>query len=385
MKKILLASSALVLVGGAAFAEVTLEGKASMGFIGGNTSTYDDDGVSFDGDSYGDDDARYSFVSDFDIVFNLSGETDGGVTFGASAEIDDLIGAPEFADEEDQGGESVFISGDFGTITMGDTNGAYDFAVNEYINGQPGTIGDMEETAPYRGIALSANGVALGLSDDDDEDATYASVDPLDDGLDGFYDGQVARYDYTYGGFAIAVSAELSDETEGDPVLGLGATYNLEFTGGAVKFGAAYQTVSFDDYATTTISTGDVLIRADGDISIAGVSAAMELDAGLSLDVAIANTMYDFDIEATDGANVASDNFDDDFMSYGVGIGYTFDAISVGAGYGFHDADTEIEGYSLTAAYDLGGGMALQAGYGHSEIDDEADQDVYSFGVSMNF
>ncbi|WP_108258394.1 porin [Mangrovicoccus ximenensis] len=273
MKKILLASSALVLVGGAAFAEVTLEGYAAMGVIGG------DDYIKA-GDDY--DDNEYSFVSDLDVTFVLSGETDGGVTFGAAIELDDAIGSPQFANEEDQGGESVFVSGDFGTITMGDTNGAFDYAIAEYIRPHKGTIGDVEEYGAYSG---------------------GYGIDPLDDGLDGIFGGQVARYDYSFGGFGIAVSAELDDDFESDPLLGIGATYNFAFAGGSVLVGAAYQGVhdatvganiddDSDEFTGFSFdSTAENVF--DGDLDVYGISAQLVLDMGLQFNAVVSQTEID--------------------------------------------------------------------------------------------
>ena len=64
MKKVLLASTALVASAGIAAADVSLSGSAELGII--------------------DDDTATQFHTDIDVTFTMSGETDGGLTFGAS-------------------------------------------------------------------------------------------------------------------------------------------------------------------------------------------------------------------------------------------------------------------------------------------------------------
>ena len=49
----------------------------------------------------------------------------------------------------------------------------------------------------------------------------------------------------------------------------------------------------------------------------------------------------------------------------------------------------EASGYGLAVSYDLGGGLAAQLGYSHSNIDGgglgDVDFDSYSLGLSMSF
>jgi outer membrane protein OmpU len=246
MKKILLTSSALVLVGGTAFAEVTLSGSAEMGVVGGKiegsapvtttttTSVVDTTGTPSTTTPVTtttststslvnvDEDTDLQFWSDMDVTFTLSGETGNGVSFGASIDLDDAtenggIGATSDYDF------AVFVSGDWGTVTLGDTDGAFDWAMQDTNFGMPGTINDAEEHLGYDGMNI----------------------------LDGFYDGQIARYDYSFGDFAFAVSAEVDDNPDDtvasgatdfdDPMFGVGAKYSLDLASSSWTFGAAYQ------------------------------------------------------------------------------------------------------------------------------------------------
>lgn len=47
------------------------------------------------------------------------------------------------------------------------------------------------------------------------------------------------------------------------------------------------------------------------------------------------------------------------------GVGYSFDAITVHANNGKFDSGAS--GYGLAAAYDLGGGLSVHFGFGHSD------------------
>ena len=324
MNKLLLASTALVASTTFAMADVDLSGFAEMGVFGQNWSVDELD-------------QDLQFHTDIDVTFSMSGETDAGLTFGASVDLDEEIGDNNADDggaesaatrnDADDGGATMFVSGSLGTLTMGDTDGALDFALTEAIIGA--SLRDDNEHAGYNGNA----------------------------GLDGFYDGQVARYDYSFGDFSVAASAEIDDGGD-DPVLGVGAKYTGEFAGIAFGAGLGYQTVDFED----------------GDSSVIGVSLDMNMDNGLQ---AIVNySQLDVDV-----AGVSTED-----EHYGLAIGYEFGSLLVAANYGKFEFDdgSEIDGYSLIANYDLGGGASLQAGYGDSDIDG-VDAETYSFGIAMSF
>ena len=125
MNKFLLASTALVLSAGFAAAEVTVGGDGRMGVV------YDESQ---------DDDSEFQFNSRIRISFTATGETDGGLQFGGSIRADNA-GTTDVSVEADpsnsddlittvEGGGvnglagSVFVSGAFGKLTMGDIDGA---------------------------------------------------------------------------------------------------------------------------------------------------------------------------------------------------------------------------------------------------------------------
>ena len=376
MQKVLLASTALVMTTGWAMADVinvgdgvgatiTLEGAAAMGIIGKD----------YDGE---DSDSEVSFATDVDVRFLMAGQTDGGLEFGASIDLDETdaactedeieevgfdadgdgdidaddsisflagCGQSTAFDPERQGGEEIYIRGAFGALYMGDTDGALDWAMSEASIG--GSIGDIQEHLGWNGNS----------------------------GLDGIHDGQVARYEYAFGDFGVAFSAEIDDANDADPALGLGAKYNTAFGGANVAFGAGVQTVS---------SVGDIA----GDI----FDDEEDFDAvvwGLSADVSLNNgfrTILNYS-----QADLSEGDFDP--QHYGIAVGYEAGPLLVAVNYGHFDDWTvgateplSREGLGLLANYDLGGGASLQGAVAHNVPDGDADSFMtYSFGVAMSF
>lgn len=307
MKKVLLTSTALVAFTGAAAADVALSGRAEMGIF---ASSF----------------ANTQFFTDIDVTFTMSGETDNGLTFGASVDLDEGgAGAPAVANNADDGGATIFISGSFGTVTMGDTDGALDWALTEAGNvGNPGSIADDETShAGYLG--------------------SY---------LDGAYDGQILRWDYTSGAFGVAVSI---DDDNGSPLVdpgySIGFRYALDLSGTTVNLGLGYQEVTGAD--------------------IIGVSADATFANGFS-----AGVVYtDWDVGGTSADHV------------GVGLGYTTGAFSIHANYGSFDVGgANSDGYGIAAAYDLGGGAVVHFGYSKDNVDGAAfDPSRASLGLGLSF
>lgn len=198
MKKILLATTMLAGTAGFAAAEVTVSGYAEMGVVGGDTYS------------------TSQFWQDIEVTFSMSGETDGGLSFGAAIDLDEgnVNNTHDGNDDNGSDGTSVYISGSFGKLTMGDTDGGFDWA-------------------------LSETGMGTSLTDDHTSHAGYSG----NSGLDGDHDGQVVRYEYSAGDFAAAISGEIDDTGNDDAILGLGVKYSLS----GIALGVGYQTDGFDD------------------------------------------------------------------------------------------------------------------------------------------
>ena len=133
MKKILIASTALVLTAGMAAAEshssVALSGSARMGVIYDGTDA--------------------AFSSRVRVEAAMTGTTDGGLSFGATTRFDQSggngglsfddknkngtveAGEISFSTGTTNGDSTVYLSGEFGKITMGDVGGAADALVGQ--------------------------------------------------------------------------------------------------------------------------------------------------------------------------------------------------------------------------------------------------------------
>ncbi len=291
MKKLLIASTALVATAGMAAADVTLSGYAEMGIKDNGTDTV--------------------FHHDLDVKFALSGETDGGLTFGATIDLDEVSGGIG----SESGPHSVWIKGGFGNLTMGDTDGAFDWGLTEAIIGSG--IADDHEHAGYNG-----NG-----------------------GLDGSNDGQVLRYDNTFGDFGVAVSYEMADAA-GSDVVGLGLRYTADLGGASIALGLGYQENDTTDgvgiSAKTSVSGFDIIVNYSDSNSIDHV---------------------------------------------GLAVGYTMGDLLLAANWGEFDLGGGVtsSGFGLVANYDLGGGAKVLAAYGDSDDIFGLSLDTFSLGLALSF
>ena len=318
MKKVLFATTALVATAGVASADVSISGFAEMGIFGG-------DGIAD------------QFHSDIDVTFSMTGETDGGLSFGTAIDIDEVDGGDSIQDGADQGndGTSVFVSSGGATLTLGDTDGALDAAMSEAIIGS--SLADDLEHAGYNG-----NG-----------------------GLDGSYDDQVARFSYNFDRFTGHFSIEQDDDlgSDNDPTYGLGAEFNQDFAGLSLGVGIGFQAADED---ANTFS------------SAAGISVSTTLNNGIQ---AILNA------SSREGDNVETESH------IGVAFGYTRNALTVGVNFGAFEnvggvEDDTATGAGIAVNYDLGGGASAQFGYGFSETETggvTTEGDTYSLGLAMNF
>jgi outer membrane protein OmpU len=357
MKKVLFATSALVASTGFAAADVSISGYAEMGIVGGS------------------DGAETQFHQDIDVTFSMSGTTDNGLTFGAAVDLDEAavdscsnnVGTSEVSANaalgaaagsgtntavitddgatDDyiavttactenamgatgaHGGVAVFISGAMGTLTLGDTDGGFDWGMSEVPTGS-GSIADNE--TGHSGF----NG---------------------NSGLDGTNDGQILRYNHSVGGLGFAVSIELDDATAtDDTVVGLGLRYSM----GDLGIGLGYQTS--DDY------------------DIAGVSLSYSMgDLAFGLNYSSLSKDGDPDDQNHMGIGMS---YSMDAITIGMNYG-SYD------NYG-HVAGADRAGFGMSAGYDLGGGASILLGY-ETTTDHEAgaasENSTWSLGLAMSF
>lgn len=352
MKNILFATTALVATAGIASADVSITGFAEIGV--------------FDNGS-----GDMQLFNDIDVTFSMTGETEGGMSFGASVDLDEIsdVAVNQATDNNSRAGIAANISGGFGTVTLGDTDGASDWA--------------LTETA-----------VGGALNDDHTAHAGYSGNSPFD----GVSDGQILRWNNTVGAMGVAISFEQAADgatTDNDDTVQIGLKYSMEAGGATIGLGIGYadsgSQTAVGNAATPskiiTDSTGVVVTTAAGTaVAVAGestlqlgVPAVADVTGdtngmGISLSVASGNltgvlNYSDGEVEGVDTSHVA------------LGIGVTMDALTVGVNWGeFDTADVKTNGVGLAVNYNMGGGAVFQLGYGDGE-----GTDTMSMGLALSF
>ena len=319
MKKLLISTTALVAVAGIAHAEVTLTGTAEAGITQGT----------------GADDAL-GYHSDMDVNFRGVGTTDSGFQFGATIDLDEAASLGGDTDTRNNPA-SVFISSTgFGTLTMGDTDGAFDRVLDEV-------------------------GMLTLISDDHTAHAGYNGNTGLDGSGKARGSDQVLRYDRQFGIFEIAVSWEFangkpSDSSGKDTAWGIG---------GALDFGGG-------ERSSFGVGLG---LQSAGEDFLYGLSATAKF-SGVDL-------VFNYSTTKKDSAGKAGSHI-------GLGVGYTINDFAVSFNYGTYSGGTKDgdNGWGLAVNYALSGGAVIQGGLGSGGADNGAGGKgalQYSVGLSLNF
>ena len=317
MKKVLLATSILVATTGFAAAEIKLSGDGRMGVV-------------YNGD-------KANFSSRIRAKFNLSGESDSGLSFGGAFRVDQTDGSGG-ASAHNGGKGSIFVSGAFGTIEMGDTVGAAEAVLFDLPE-----IGftDLDHHA-----IDGSNGANEGefLTGDGSDGITKANNPSL-------------LYTYSFNDFTIAAS--LTDGQKSNPgsagatadddqAFGLAASYAY----GDYTVGIAYEAI---DYAVAGPKNTEALTI--------GGSANFADTTVYALYTKFKNTNY---------VGGQKYGFDD---VIGLGVKSKFDATTVSAyvkqinfngpaaAYG---NKKQVTTYGIGAAYNLGGGASVVGGIADS-------------------
>ena len=252
MKKILLATTLLAATTGFAAAEVAVSGSARMGI------TYD--GLDF------------AYSSRVRVKFDLTGETDGGLSFGASVRNDQL-GNGGIAN----GDSTVFISGAFGKLTMGDVSGAADALV-----GQTSGVGYGPNDGAHEIGFLGAEKTAVYYE---------YSTGALTFGLGA---GQVGSDDFSVGAkysadvFAVAIGYEDNGVDNQTSVSG-SATFGAATVKVRASDGSAFAETAFSvslDYAMDALVVTAVYTDF-GASDIIGLGAAYDLGGGAAVKAGI--------------------------------------------------------------------------------------------------
>ena len=291
MKKILLATSILAATTGYAAAEVAVSGNGRLGVV------YDGNDV--------------QFHSRARVVFDLSAESDNGLSFGASFRADNAAGA---AGKTNMGDGTIWVSGGFGKLAMGDVVSAGEAA-----------LGDLSGVG-YTGLG-------------DFSDIPYINGD---DGND--FDGTGALYSYSAGaiGFHLGMTDGADDNSatvDPDASYSIGASYGTD----AYSVALAYLSgTPGNDQAE------EIILGGSGNIGAAKVKAYY-----------------------ADFKNTAIEK------SFGLSVDYGMDATTLTAFVRRDDLGaTDFDTFGLGVAYDLGGGAALKAGVVDSDYNADTIADL---------
>ena len=291
MKKILLATTLLAATTGFAAAEVTLSGDARMGIISdfdkAATLTIDESDL--------------QFTSRARVKFTLSGSTDGGLEFGASFRADNAGASTSVAKGADGivgtaddivtvgggavngGAGSVFISGAFGKLSMGDVDDAANSAVGQVSGVGLTGLSDLNEVT-YIGIGNDPT----ALYEYSTGDLTiYASV------TNPTIPATVVAYSvaakYALGDYTVALGYESNDAGTDHVIVGATATFGAA----TVKaiYGSATGTIKGDQYAlsvdykidATTVTAFYADDSKLGGAEAYGLGASYDLGGGASV------------------------------------------------------------------------------------------------------
>ena len=360
MKKLLLATSMLVYVAGHAAADVSVSGDGRMGV------------VSTDGES--------RFASRIRIKFSGSGTTDSGLTFGGSVRADNSTGGAAGTSG------SVYLSGGFGSLSMGDVDSADNVAVGQLAGVGYTGLGDSNE------VQYSADGFSLF---DLDKDLLAAAKEfdkkTLNDELDTkitavSISSPVSKVLYTYSAGSLTATASASQ-------IGDQQSYaaGVSYAAGALTLAAGYGTAEASVTTTTTSAKTDTYDVTDTTASATYVMGSTTIK-GIYQD------------KQVDGSGKTTDSLTE--TSYGASVVHAMGVISV-TGFAisanlhdgiFGDDDLTLTRYGAGASYDLGGGAKVTGGvarvdyanvaYGATKTDiiDSTDtQTVYDLGVNFSF
>jgi len=145
MRKVLLSTTALVALGGVSAASaLDISGQYEFNYTNADNGTVTTGGQNSN-----------SFTSDGNIDFSGSTTTDAGLTFGGMIRLETNSGAAI----EDQG---LYVSGDFGYVMMGQTDGVVD-GMNNFMEGSDYVnIGAGTTNSALTAVALNSS---TGLGD----------------------------------------------------------------------------------------------------------------------------------------------------------------------------------------------------------------------------
>jgi|GEM_PF-376641 len=365
MKKILLATTMLASVAGYAAADVSVSGDARMGVVSSDSVT--------------------TFSSRARIKFSGSGTTDAGLSFGGSFRAKDATGA------NDGIKGSVFISGAFGKISMGDVDSADAATVGQLASvgytglGSTNSINYAADGFDVFGLGSSIKESAAKVNDLSGYGTSYSLATTVTGGA-----AAKVLYTYSGNGLTVAASAGQISNSGSHSAYALGVAY----TTGALTLAAGYGSNEWDFDAKVT---GNYYAQIDGEYSLyTGETFTADeyhpegdvTDSSLSATYVMGATT----LKAIYQDKEVSDNTDGYSMSatsMGMSVQHKIDTLTLTAFYVTTDLTDDIvsDGTSVSfarsgigASYDLGGGASITGGVVNVEVPSLVDTAIYNNG-----
>ena len=339
MKKVLFATSALVLSAGFASAEVAVSGDGRMGVI-------------YDGN-----DAQFS--SRARVKFTLTGESDSGLSFGGAFRVDQENYT--FSNSDGYNSRSaargtagaVWISGTYGKLSMGDV-----------VSASEAAIGDLAEV-----------GYTDGEFAGDPEELFFLTGDGVNTDQ-----GPNILYEYTINNISLYASASDGVNRGWYTTVGSEPAEGIDTASTAYAVAAKYEGSNF--WASLSYSKHDdareIGLAAEGsfnNFSVKGVY--LDYDDNEGFEIEQGPTAAPIFVAATLE------------KTYGLSMAYQMDAILVEGFYRRDElesldgsVDADFDSFGIGVEYDLGGGAVLAGGI----IDtDYLDDTVVDAGIKFSF
>ena len=286
MKNLLIATTALVATAGFAAADVTLSGAVNVGVLNDGTT--------------GADTFMYNNVT---VTAAMSGETDGGLTFGATLSM--------------RNGNDV-------DLDVGDLGKATNVPATKL---SATSLGNIYVSGDFGKLTFDQNGVDNAHNDDFSHDVMYNG---------------------TFGALAVTVTANVEDGTTAD---GEDFSAKVVYSASGITVTAATDDSGESDttlaYVLNDMITASLNYDTKGQTTAETIVKVAYSNAGVTAHLALA---------------------DDDDDQWELGLGYTANGMSIAAVFAENDGDatTTDEEMDITASYDLGGGMTMNAAYNES-------------------
>ena len=289
MRKVLLATTALVAMTGAAAADVSVNGYYEFNY----TATSDDRTTTYD--TMGDD-------TEVHIGFNTT--SDNGLAYGMKVEIETSAGS-DLSSNNDEA--SMYISGDFGKITLGENDGAAEDGVlwsgNTHFMGSWGSS-----------VTTNNSGGSAMLVDD------HVYYGPGGNGMKVKYNSP------NVGGFTFAYSMEDKGSSSASEDTQASVVYSMDMSGVGVTVSAG---MNDSGEATDTNEAAFQFIQlTSGDLTVTGgrsthdnASDSSDIDTTLlGLDYSL-NDQVTVSAEYLNSKNGTSGN-QDELDATGFGVSY---------------------------------------------------------------